>query len=76
MKLILLLIAIYSLIFYQHYKIQKSKATPQESVLRTIKPVEESRLKDQPDYKTAVFMIPDNDEKLHDPAINGVELYQ
>jgi hypothetical protein len=27
MKLLLLLVAIYSLIFYQHYKIEKSKVT-------------------------------------------------
>jgi hypothetical protein len=76
MKLILLLIAIYSLIFYQHYKIQKSKASPRESEFRTTKSQEEHRLTDQPDYKTAIFLIRNNSEKLPGAAINRAGLYQ
>jgi hypothetical protein len=76
MKLILLLIAIYSLIFYQHYKIQKAKASPPESESKAINTKQDPGLTDQQDYKTANFLIRSSISKFQERPISGAGFYQ
>ena len=58
MKLLLLLAAIYSLIFYQQYKIEKAKgATNPISGPKTLKSYREFESAVKPDYGTASLLL-------------------
>jgi hypothetical protein len=76
MKLILLLIAIYTLIFYQQYKIQKAKPSLPESEFKTVKADQGAGLTDKQDYKTANYLIPDSDSTSGERKIAAVGFYQ
>jgi len=57
MKLILLLVAIYSLIFYQHYKIEKSRVLLPESEPKAGKSYQGDGAAKQQDYGSTNFLI-------------------
>jgi len=57
MKLILLLVAIYSLIFYQQYKIEKAKTSFPVSGPKAGKSYQGDALRDKQDYGSANFFI-------------------
>ena len=57
MKLLLLLVAIYSLIFYQHYKIEKSRITIPESEPKAGKSYMEYNPSNQMDFGRASYLI-------------------
>ena len=63
MRLILLLLAIYTLIFYQQHKIQASKTSTTERVARRSDPPKEGDLKDQQDYRAVNFPTRTNSPK-------------
>ena len=76
MKLILLLIAIYSLIFYQYYKIQKARASLPESESKTVKADQDAGLSGQQDYKAAGYLIPNSYSTSREKKIAGLGFYQ
>jgi hypothetical protein len=57
MKLVLLLVAIYSLIFYQHYKIEKSRITLPESEPKAGESYQNDGILKQQDYGSASFLL-------------------
>jgi len=57
MKLLLLLVAIYSLIFYQHYKIEKSKTSLPESEPKAEKSYQDGGHIKLQNYGSANFFI-------------------
>jgi len=57
MKLLLLLVAIYSLIFYQHYKIEKYKSTVSGSEPKAEKSYKDDRPGRQQDYGNTNFVV-------------------
>ena len=57
MKLILLLLAIYSLIFYQHYKIEKSRMSLPESEPKVGKSYPDHSLLNEQGYGSANYLI-------------------
>jgi hypothetical protein len=76
MKLILLLAAIYSLIFYQEYKIQRSKASTPQPGARIVRTDLEPAFRDQHDFKTANLLIKNNDIKMKQRPITKAGFYQ
>ena len=76
MKLILLLVAIYSLIFYQQYKIEKLKALPQESESKTVKPFQGSDVIDPQGFENANFLIKDRYTKTPEHQIARLGFYE
>lgn len=76
MKLILLLLALYSLIFYQHYKIQKSKASLPETESKAVMSSQEPGLTDQQEYRAANFLIGGAYSNIPKQQIAKAGLYQ
>ena len=76
MKLVIMLLAIYSLIFYQQYKIQRSNASLRESASKIVRTLGTPVSVDQQDFKTTNFLIGNSDTKTKQPQISRARYFQ
>jgi hypothetical protein len=76
MKLFVMLLAIYSLIFYQQYKIQRSSASLRESASKIVRALGAPASGDQQDFKTTSLLIGTSDTKTKQPQITKARYYQ